>query len=72
MVGHLFHAWRCHDFHAHLRYSDVNFNLFVVQLPFTQLFTKYLAGAGVLLFLLCLSPRIAWWRQQRIQYALFR
>lgn len=38
LAGHLFHARRGHDFNAHRRRSEIDFNLFIVQLAFTQFY----------------------------------
>ncbi len=72
LAGHLFHAWRCHDLYAHRRSGEVDLYLFVIQLAFTQLFAKRLAGGRGLLGLFSLAPVIFRRWDQHVENALFR
>ena len=36
LAGHLFHAWRSHNFNAHRCCGKIDLNFFVIKLAFTQ------------------------------------
>ena len=50
LLGHLFHARRCHDFHTGSLHADIDFDFLVVKITFTQFFAKFLTGAAFLGF----------------------
>ena len=72
LAGHLFHARRGHDFNAHRRRSEIDFNLFIVQLAFTQFFTERLARCRRFLRRLSLAPVVLRRWDQHVKHALFR
>ncbi len=69
LIGHLFHARRCHDLDTHLRRRQLQLDLLVIEFALTQLLAEDLAGVAV--WLLILAPALAGGGQQGIEDALF-
>ena len=72
LAGHLFHARRGHDFNAHRRRSEIDFNLFIVKLAFTQFLAERLARSRGFLRLFSLAPVVFRRWDQHVKHALFR
>ena len=68
MAGHLFHTRRGHDVDALAVGGDLNIDLFIVKLAFTQLFAEGLAGAAIFAGLIFLASGR---RQQGVEYTVF-
>ena len=71
LAGHLFHARRRHNFHAHWRGSEIDLNLFIVQLAFAQFFTECLTRSRRFRLLFSLSPVVFCRWDQHVENTLF-